>query len=366
MDVDEIFMKQAIRLARKGLGSTSPNPLVGALVVKDGQIIGSGYHKRAGAPHAEIEALSKAGKGAKGSTLYANLEPCNHYGRTPPCTKTILESSVSKIVVGMSDPNPNVTGGGCKFLRSKGVEVKCGVLEEECTRLNEVYIKYATKGKPFVILKGALTLDGWIATQTGNSKWITNEKSRRFVHILRKRVDAIMVGVGTLISDNPLLTPYLAGRSDREPVRVIADTNLRVPIQSRVFNSGTSALTIIAAGSNIKNSKRKTIEGLGARVINCQMRDGRIDLADLLDKLAEMSISSVLVEGGASIFSSIIREGLVDKFYIFLAPKILGGDNGVPFTRGPGCDIIKDCMTLKVLMVRRFDDDIVIEAYPQR
>ncbi len=366
MDIDERFMKKAIRLARRGLGSTSPNPVVGALIVKNEQIISSGYHKRAGAPHAEIVALSKAGERARESTLYVNMEPCNHYGRTPPCTGAILESGVRKIVVGMPDPNPHVPGGGCEFLRSKGVEVKCGVLEEECTRLNEVYIKYVTKGKPFVILKGALTLDGWIATQTGNSKWITGEKSRKFVHTLRKRVDAIMVGVETIIADNPLLTPYLARRSDRAPVKVIADTNLRIPLHSRVFNSPKSALTIIAAGSNVSNNKRKTIEGLGARVINCQTRGGRIDLADLLDKLAEMSISSILVEGGATIFSSIIREGLVDKFYIFLAPKILCGDNGIPFARGPGCDTIENCLTLKVLMVRRFDDDIMIEGYPRR
>jgi diaminohydroxyphosphoribosylaminopyrimidine deaminase/5-amino-6-(5-phosphoribosylamino)uracil reductase len=365
MDVDEIFMKQVLRLARKGLGLTSPNPAVGAIVVKNGQIIGSGYHKKAGAPHAEIKALSKAGKRAKGSTLYVNLEPCNHYGRTPPCTKAILESGVKRVVVGIADPNTNVVGGGCKFLRSEGVEVKCNVLEDRCIRLNEAYLKYATKGKPFVIVKGALTLDGWIATQTGNSKWITNEKSRKFVHALRKRVDAIMIGIETLIADKPLLTPYLTRRSARDPIKVIVDTNLKIPLNSRLFNSRTSALTIIATGSNINNSKRKNLEGLGARIITCRIRDGRIDLADLMDKLAGMSISSVLVEGGATIFGSVIREGLVDKFYIFLAPKILGGDNGIPFMRGPGCDAIEDCLTLKVSMVRRFDDDIMVEAYPK-
>ncbi len=366
MDGDEIFMKQVLRLARKGLGLTSPNPAVGALVVKNGQIIGSGYHKKAGAPHAEIEALSKAGKRARGSTLYVNLEPCNHYGRTPPCTKAILESGVRRVVVGITDPNKSVVGSGCNFLRSEGVEVKCNVLEDKCIRLNEVYLKYVTKGKPFVIVKGALTLDGWIATQTGNSKWITNEKSRKFVHALRKRVDAIMIGIETLIADEPLLTPYLTRRSARDPVRVIVDTNLRIPLDSRVLNSRTSALTIIAGGSNINNVKKKNLEGLGARIITCRIRDGRIDLADLMDKLAGMSISSVLVEGGATIFGTVIREGLVDKFYIFLAPKILGGDNGIPFMRGPGCDAIEDCLTLKVSMVRRFDDDIMVEAYPRR
>jgi len=366
MNVDELFMKKVLRLARRGLGATSPNPVAGALAVKNGHIVGSGYHKRAGAPHAEIEALSRAGERARGSTLYVNLEPCNHYGRTPPCTKAILDNGVRRVVVGMADPNPDVSGGGCEFLRSRGVEVKCGALEEECARLNEVYVKFVTKGKPFVILKGALTLDGWMATRKGNSKWITNERSRKFVHTLRKRADAIMVGVETIIADNPLLRPYLLRGSHREPVRIIADTNLRIPLDSSVLNGGTSALTIMAAGSNVSSTKRKRLEGLGARVINCQMRDGRIDLADLLDKLREMSITSVLVEGGGTLFGSIIREGLADKFYIFLAPKILGGDNGVPFTRGAGCDIIENCLTLRVSMVRRFDDDIMIEAYPRR
>ena len=366
MHVDERFMKQVLRLARRGMGSTSPNPVVGALLVKNGEIIGSGYHKRAGAPHAEIVALSEAGERARGATLYVNLEPCNHYGRTPPCTKTILESGIRSVVVGICDPNPHVTGGGCTFLDSNGVAVKCGVLEEGCTRLNEVYIKFVTSGKPFVIVKGALTLDGWIATRSGDSRWITNEKSRRFVHSLRKRVDAVMVGVETIITDNPLLTPYLIRNSAPDPVRVIVDTTLRVPLRSRVFDSGTSALTIVATGSNVSDTKTKSLEGQGARVIRCQVRDGWIDLADLLDKLAEMSICSVLVEGGATLFGSIIREGLVDKYYLFLAPKILGGDNGVPFTRGPGCDIMKNCVSLSSLRVRRFDDDIMIEAYPKR
>ena len=366
MDIDEGFIRQTLRLAKKGLGSTSPNPLVGALVVKDEKIIGSGYHKRAGAPHAEIEALTKAGKNAKGATLYVNLEPCNHYGRTPPCTKAIVRSMIKKVVVGMVDPNPHVAGGGCEFLSSHGVKVRCNVLEEACRRVNEVYISYITKNRPFVILKGALTLDGWIATKTGNSKWITGEKSRRFVHLLRKRVDAILVGIETVIKDNPFLTPYLIGKSISHPFRVIVDTHLRIPLHSQVLDSSKSGLTIIAVGSNVDGEKRKKIEGLGTRVVPCRLRNGRIDLTDFLEKLAKMSISSVLVEGGATLFGSMMRENLVDKYYLFLAPKLLGGDNGLPFARGPGCDSIKNCFMLKDLKVRRFDDDIMIEAYPRR
>jgi len=366
MDIDEEFMKQTLRLAKKGLGSTSPNPLVGALVVKDGKIIGSGYHKKAGAPHAEIEALLRAGKKAKGATLYVNLEPCNHYGRTPPCTTAIVKSRINSVVVGMIDPNPHVTGGGCEFLSSHGVKVKCNVLEEECKKVNEVYTKYVTENKPFVMLKGALTLDGWIATQTGDSKWITNEKSRKFVHSLRKRVDAILVGIDTVIRDNPFLTPYLIRKSTPEPFRVIVDTYLRIPLHSKVLDSPKSNLTIIAVGSNVDSTKKKEIEDLGARIVVCQIRNGWIVLPDLLNELAKMSISSVLVEGGATLFGSIIREELVDKYYMFLAPKLLGGENGIPFARGSGGDRIDDCFQLKDVVVRRFDDDIMIEAYPQK
>lgn len=365
MNTDEQFMRQALSLARRGLGSTSPNPVVGALVVKEGRIIGSGYHKRAGAPHAEIEAIGRAGNGARGATLYVTLEPCHHYGRTPPCTRAILEGGIRTVVVGIGDPNPHVEGGGAEYLRAQGLEVRCGVLEEECERANEVYIKYVTQGSPFVIVKGALTLDGWIATHTGDSKWITNEKSRRFVHTLRRRTDAIMVGVETVIADDPLLTPYLRKGAAPDPVRVIVDTHLRVPLESRILSGETSTLTCIAVGSKVSTTQRKRIEGLGARVIRCKVRDGQVDLEDLLDKLAKSSICSVLVEGGASLFTSVIRERLVDKYYLFLAPKLLGGDNGVPFTRGAGCDIIKDCVELKSVRVRRFDDDIMVEAYPR-
>jgi len=365
MNPDEQLMRQALSLARRGLGSTSPNPVVGALVVKGGRVIGSGYHKKAGEPHAEIEALRKAGDGARGATLYVTLEPCNHYGRTPPCTKAILESGIRAVVVGIGDPNPHVKGGGAAFLRAQGLEVRCGVLKEECAKVNEVYITYVTQGRPFVVVKGALTLDGWIATHRGDSKWITNQKSRRFVHTLRRRTDAIMVGVETVIADDPLLTPYLIKGSPPKSARVIVDTHLRVPLRSRILTEKTSALTYIAAGSRVSRARRKRVEGLNAKVIPCKVRDGKVELEDLFRKLAKSSICSVLVEGGAELFTSVIRARLADKYYLFLAPKLLGGDNGVPFTRGPGCDIIKDCVDLKVARVRRFDDDIMVEAYPK-
>jgi diaminohydroxyphosphoribosylaminopyrimidine deaminase/5-amino-6-(5-phosphoribosylamino)uracil reductase len=365
MNIDEQLMRKALSLARRGLGSTSPNPVVGALVVKDGRIIGSGYHKKAGAPHAEIEALRGAGDRARGATLYVTLEPCHHYGRSPPCTKAILESGIRAVVIGMGDPNPHVTGGGAEYLRSHGIEVTCGVLEKECKMANEVYIKYVTQDRPFVIVKAALTLDGWIATNRGDSKWISNEKSRSFVHALRRRTDAVMVGVETVIADDPLLKPYLLKGAGPDPVRVILDTHLRIPLGSRILTEETSTLTWIAAGSRASTARSKRIEGLGARVMRCKVRDDTVDLEDLLEKLAKSSICSVLVEGGADLFTSILRKRLADKYYLFLAPKLLGGDNGVPFTRGQGCDIIKNCIGLNIVRVRRFDDDIMVEAYPR-
>jgi diaminohydroxyphosphoribosylaminopyrimidine deaminase/5-amino-6-(5-phosphoribosylamino)uracil reductase len=366
MTSDEIFMKKAIMLAQRGLGRTSPNPVVGAVVVKGHQIVGSGYHRKAGARHAEIEALAQAGEGARDATIYVNLEPCNHYGRTPPCTNAIAKSGIRRVVIGITDPNLHVTGGGSEYLRSKGIQVSCGVLQEECSRLNEAYLTYVTTGRPFVILKVALTLDGWIATRTGDSKWITSERSRKQVHILRRTVDAVMVGVETVMADNPRLMPYLLRSPSPNPVKVIADTHLRTPLDSMVLDSKASGLTIIAAGSKVNRQKKRAVQERGAKIIPCRLKNGRIDLSDLLKKLAAMEISSILVEGGATLFDSFVRDGLVDKFYMFFGPRIIGGDNGVPFTRGPGCDIIAKCMTVRVQKVKRLGDDLMIEAYPQR
>lgn len=364
MDCDERFMMKAVSLAKKALGSTFPNPVVGALLVKDGKVISSGYHKKAGMKHAEVEALSKAGEDARGSTMYVNLEPCNHYGRTPPCTKAILESRVSRLVVGIKDPNKSVTGGGCEFLRSKGVDVTCGVLKEECSRLNEVYIKNVVEGKVFVTVKVAMTLDGWIATKRGDSKWITNQKSRRFVHKLREQSGAILVGVDTLIADNPKLMPYMIKRSTSYPFRVVVDTHLRTPIDSNVLDAETAHLTILATGSNVDKAKIKRVENLGARIIQCETKNGQVDMVDLLEKLAAIPIGSVLVEGGARIYRSLMRGGIADKFYLFFAPKLLGGDDGIPFMRGQACEVLENSYKLRIKKLKTFDNDIMIEAYP--
>jgi len=359
-------MGEALRQARKGLGRTSPNPVVGAVIVRDGKIIASGYHKRAGSGHAEIEALAKiGGRGKENDTLYVTLEPCNHYGRTPPCTKAILNSGIKKLVVGMKDPNPKVSGGGCEFLSEKGVEVRTGILESKCRQLNEAFLKFAATGRPFVVAKSALTMDGWTATATGHSRWITNEKSRQFVHRLRDKLDGILVGVGTVLTDDPSLTTRLKRGKGRDPVRIIVDTNLRIPDEAKVLNRDSSAPTLVAVGTDVSPERLRRLERNGVKNLTCPTKEGRIDLAALMDILGGMDITSLLVEGGAAIMGSMIREKLVDKFYIFKAPRILGGNDGIPMASGPGPRKMNGALRLRDVKVRRFGDDILVRGYPE-
>ena len=359
-------MREALRQARKGLGRTSPNPAVGALIVRNGEIIASGYHKRAGSGHAEIEALANlGGRCRKNDTLYVTLEPCNHHGRTPPCTEAILSSGIKKVVVGMKDPNPKVSGDGCGFLAEKGVEVRTGVLESECRRINEAYLNFVSTGRPFVVAKSALTMDGWTATVTGHSRWVTNEKSRRFVHRLRDRLDGVLVGVGTVLADDPMLTTRLKRGVGKDPVRIIVDTGLRIPGEAKVLNSDSSAPTLIAVGADVPPHRLKRVEREGVANVACPTKEGGIDLPALMDILGGMDITSLLLEGGSTLMGSMIREGLIDKFYIFKAPRILGGNDGIPMASGPGPGRMNDCLRLKDIKVRRFGDDILVRGYPE-
>lgn len=363
-DIDVGFMRLALREARKGSGRTSPNPAVGAVIVKNGIVASKGYHRRAGLPHAEVEALSRLESRCPGDTLYVTLEPCNHVGKTPPCTQAILESGIRRVVVGMKDPNPRVTGGGCAFLEAHGIDVTVGVLEAECRRLNEDFLKSVADGRPFVIAKSAMTLDGWIATSTGHSKWITNEESRAFVHRLRDRVDAVMVGIGTILADDPSLTTRLKKRRGRDPLRIVVDTHLRIPRNAKVVTQHSSADTLIVTGEGAESPDFGPFQGNRISTIACPIRDGKIDLKALMRRLGEMSVMSVLVEGGAAITGSMIREKLIDKFYIFKAPRLLGGDDGIPMAAGPGAEKMDDSMVLKEIRVRRFGDDTLIRGYP--
>ncbi|MCP4666822.1 MAG: bifunctional diaminohydroxyphosphoribosylaminopyrimidine deaminase/5-amino-6-(5-phosphoribosylamino)uracil reductase RibD, partial [Deltaproteobacteria bacterium] len=357
-------MREALRQARKGLGRTSPNPAVGAVIVRKGRVIATGFHRKAGMPHAEAAALDKLGGKAPGATLYVTLEPCNHRGRTPPCTEAIIGSGLKRVVVGMMDPNPDVRGGGCAYLKEKGISVTAGVCERESRRLNEAFLKFVTSRQPFVTVKSALTMDGWTATATGHSKWITNEKSRQAVHRLRDRADAVMVGVGTVVADDPLLTTRLTRGRGKDPLRIVVDTHLRTPPTAKILNHDSSSHTTIVVGSGPMAGDLRAFQKKGVSTLNCPTKAGKIDLAALMGILGSRGITSLLVEGGASVIGSILRERLADKFYIFKAPRILGGDDGVPMAAGQGPTRMDQCLGLKDLRTRRYGDDILFIGYP--
>lgn len=365
-DRHEQFMKAALAWARKGLGKTSPNPVVGAVIVRKNQIIAAGFHRKAGEAHAEVEALNRLeGRAKAGDTLYVTLEPCNHYGRTPPCTLAIVERGIRKVVVGMRDPNPRVAGGGCEALAGQGVEVVTGVLEAECRRLNEWYVTAVTQGRPFVIAKTALTLDGWTATATGHSRWVTNERSREWVHRLRHQVDAILVGVGTVTADDPLLNTRLKRGKGRDPIRIIVDTHLSISENARVLTRGHGPQTIIAVGDDVPARRLERFKRKGISLLVCPKKQGRVDLGALMKRLGSRSITSILLEGGATLMGAMIRERLVDKFCIFKAPKILGGSDGRPMASGSGPSRMDESIALKDVQIKRFGEDILIVGYPQ-
>jgi len=364
---DPYFMKIALDLAVKGRGFTSPNPMVGAVVVKAGKVVGKGFHKTAGSAHAEVNALNDAGLSANNATLYVTLEPCNHTGRTPPCTEKIIETGIRRVVVAMVDPNPDSRGGGIDVLKSRGIDVTVGICEAEAENLNEVFIKHIRTKRPFVILKCAATLDGRIATRTGDSKWISGEASRAFVHRLRHAVDAIMVGINTVKNDDPKLTTRLPDDTVKinglDPTRIILDTRLSIPEDAKVLQLFSDSDTIIITGNSASEDKKNRIEKRGSRVIESSVKDGLIELDPLMDRLGALGITSLLIEGGSRVIASALSAGIVDKIIFFYAPKILGGDDGVPICRGEGPEIMKDSISVKDVRVRRFGDDVMIEGY---
>jgi len=362
-DNDKYFMKMALDLAAKGQGFTAPNPMVGAVLVKDGKVVGKGYHEAVGTAHAEVNAIDDAGDQAKGATLYVTLEPCNHTGRTPPCTEKILSAGISRVMVAMNDPNPDVRGGGNDYLQSQGIPVTSGACEAEARQLNEVFIKYVRTRRPFVILKCAMTLDGRIATKTGDAKWVSGDASREYVHQMRHAADGIMVGIGTVRSDDPSLTTRLEGTEGRDPTRVILDTHLSIPGDAKVLSLDSHAGTLVVTGPSVSDEKASAIENQGARVIRTGLKAGRIDLDALMNQLGEMGITSLLVEGGGTVAASALAAGIVDKISFFYAPKILGGDDGVSVCRGTGPELMKDCVSVENIRVRRFQEDVLIEGY---
>ena len=356
---DKYYMGIAIRLARKGIGKTSPNPMVGSVIVANGKIIGRGYHKRCGDHHAEINAINNVKKNIKGSTFYITLEPCSHYGRTPPCVDALIQANPERVVVGSLDPNPEVNGKGVRILRSKDIKVDVGVLESECRQLNESYFKFIKTGMPYITVKYAQTLDGRIATKSGDSQWISSEASRKYVHRLRSVNDGIMVGAGTVAADNPQLTVrHVKGKN---PIRIIVDSKLRISIKSSVLTDANTHLTLIAVTSGASDVKISSVKKRGAEVLVVKkIRNDRVNLKDLLIKLGKREIISVLVEGGSEIITSLLKANLVDKMIIPIAPKIIG----------KGLDAIGDLNINKINNAVRFSsfktmkkgDDIIFEG----
>lgn len=348
------------------MGKTSPNPAVGAVIVRNNAVIASGYHKGAGESHAEVDALSRLkGKVRAGDTMYVTLEPCNHQGRTPPCTGSILKSGIKKVVIGMKDPNPSVKGGGIQYLRRKGIKVTTGVLERECKEFLEPWVKFSKTGRPFVIAKSALTLDGWTAASTGNSKWVTGEKARAYVHRLRSWVDGIMVGVGTVLADDPMLTSRLKSGKGRNPHRIVVDTHLRISAGARLLIDDPGSCSFIATGRKINKKFIERIEKENTFVLKCPVKNGQVDLNALMDIIGEKSITSILLEGGSNLMGSMLREKLIDKVLIFKAPKLLGGGDGIPMAAGKGPRKMAESVNLRDVTLKKFGEDILVSGYPE-
>ncbi len=355
------FMSRAIRMAQKGLGRTSPNPMVGAVVVKNGKIVGEGFHRALGEPHAEVDAIRAAGAQTEGAELFVTLEPCNHYGRTPPCTQAIMAAGIKKVYYGIDDPNPSVIGGGAEFLRKAGVEVVGQVLENRCRALNDMYLTNVTFKRPFVYLKLAMSLDGRVATRTGHSQWITSEQSRMRVHRLRDRVTAVMVGIKTVLADNPFLTTRLNGREGRDPVRIVADSNLRTPLEANIFNQMSPAGVIIATRRNPPSRLRARLEKKGCRVIETASLD-KVDLKDLLTNLYQIGITSLLIEGGAGLAWGALEARIVDRCMFFYAPIIIGGKSAPSGVSGAGIDRLEQAPRLVDMRSSRIGPDILVEG----
>ncbi|MDQ7066324.1 MAG: bifunctional diaminohydroxyphosphoribosylaminopyrimidine deaminase/5-amino-6-(5-phosphoribosylamino)uracil reductase RibD [candidate division KSB1 bacterium] len=352
------FMRYALRLARRGAGRVSPNPMVGALVVKDGRIIGRGYHRQFGGPHAEVFALEEAGKAAKGATLFVTLEPCCHYGKTSPCTDKIIAAGIKKVIVAMQDPNPEVNGKGLRILQQHGIEVESGILEARAQELNVAFVKFMRQRLPLVTLKIAQTLDGHIADAGNHSKWITGERARRRVHRWRSEAGAVLVGIGTVLADDPQLTVRLV--RGPQPWRVVLDTHLRIPLQAKLMTDEWVKKTIIFSSTAADEAKIADIQKRGARVIRLETQEqGELPLRAVLEKLAEWQITHVLVEGGSRIFSAFLQEDLADRLAVFIAPKLFG--NGLPAMELTGYSADRP-LTLNHVRWRRVGEDVLLTA----
>jgi diaminohydroxyphosphoribosylaminopyrimidine deaminase / 5-amino-6-(5-phosphoribosylamino)uracil reductase len=365
MDADVGFMRRALELAERARGLTSPNPMVGAVVVRDGVVVGEGFHERAGAPHAETTALAAAGAAARGATLYVTLEPCVHQGRTPPCAPAVVAAGIRRVVVATGDPNPLVAGRGLDVLRGARIDVRTGVLESEAQAQNRVFLTAVQAGRPHVTLKAALTLDGKIADGHGGSRWITGEPARREAHRLRSEADGIVVGIGTVLQDDPQLTVRLDPPWPREPYRIVLDSTARTPADARIIHAGTPARALIAVGEAAPAARRDRLSAAGATVVQCPTRDARIDLVGLLLHLFVLDVRALLVEGGAAVHGTFVDAGLVDRVAFFIAPLLLGGAQAPSAVAGAGRDL-KDAVRLQAVTIRALCDDVLVEGDVRR
>lgn len=358
LSYDEKYMRLAMQLAGNAIGRTSPNPLVGAVIVKDNRVVGCGWHRKAGTPHAEVHALNQAGELAQGADVYVTLEPCAHYGKTPPCAKALVEAKVKNVYGGLLDVNPKVAGKGFKILEDAGIHVEYGFLQDELRKQNEVFFKWIEHKKPFIVLKAAMTLDGKIATATGQSKWITNETSRAYGYKLRDIYDGIMVGINTVIEDNPMLTARVDG--GKNPIRIVVDSSLKIDINANVVQD-KSAKTIVATTDKADKDKILKLQAQDVDVIVVDKDENdKVDIEKLLDILGQQNICSILVEGGATLSGSFVAKKLVDKVYFFIAPRIVGGKEAKTPVAGTGILNLQEALALKDIQIEKLEEDILI------
>lgn len=361
---EEQFMKRAIELAKQGAGWTAPNPLVGAVVVKNGRVIGEGYHRKYGELHAERNALAACSEDPAGATLYVTLEPCCHYGKTPPCTEIIIEKKIAKVVIGSRDPNPKVAGKGTRILREHGIEVVEDYMREACDALNPVFFHYITTKTPYVVLKFAMTLDGKIATRTGASKWITGEAARNHVHQLRGRYAGILAGIGTVLADDPMLNCRIDGA--HQPLRIILDSHLRIPMGSRLVRSAKEYPLLIVCNESNRNreegaSRIQKLEEAGAKVWTLPEKNGHPDLNVLMQRLGEEKIDSVLIEGGGTVNEAVLKAHIVHHVYAYIAPKIFGGEDAKTPVEGSGIRLPQECANLRLAKITVLLNDMLLE-----
>ena len=360
--IDEMYMERALALAARGRGTTTPNPMVGAVIVKDGRIIGEGYHIRAGEGHAEVNAFKNAAEDVTGATMYVTLEPCSHYGKTPPCADKIVEKKIGRVVVGALDPNPLVAGRGIEKIRNAGIPVVTGVLAEESIALNEVFMKYIVTKRPFVVLKAAMSLDGKIATADGESQWISCEASREEVHRLRHELTGIMAGIGTVLADDPMLNCRIPG--GKQPVRIIVDSHLSIPENSKLAGSAREFPLVVASVEKADASKKARLEVMGAKVIEIPAnQDGPVDLNALMERLGEMKIDSILLEGGGRLAEGALKAGIVDKVQFYIAPVLIGGEGAKTPVEGRGIETLSQAWHISDWKAETIGDDLKIIGY---